>query len=316
MILRVIRARFAVRDVGSVLDLLRAQMPTSEGWPGIVTWTHGIRREGDEATGMTVSMWTDFDAIRAVAGGRTDRDLSEVAASGLLQLVGIDHFEVVEPVDSGPVMFDGAVLGVIRGLIQPGAEPEVHELIRGVRDQVIAAGVVALHVGRRVVSGTSELIVVAIWRDRMSMRTFLQGRRTAIDPRFTGRLTNWRFETFDSITPARLREGVSGPAELVVDAAGICIDATPAVEAVLGMPGELLLRHPLSERSAGADDLAPILVQLNAGEQAEGRWSVVRIDGAQVTVTVRGQPNVPEPGLHTLVLERASDDVGGAEGGT
>src|SRR2546426_11581252 len=118
---------------------------------------------------MTLSMWTDFEAIRAVAGGGTDRDLSEVAASGLLHQVSVDHFEVVEPVDSGPVMLDGAVLGVIRGMIRPGAEPEVHDLIRGVRDQVIAAGVVALHVGRRVVSGTSELIVVAIWRDRVSM---------------------------------------------------------------------------------------------------------------------------------------------------
>ena len=136
--LRVIRARFAVRDVGTVLDLLRAQTPTSEGWPGIVTWTHGIRREGDEASGMTVSMWTDFEAIRAVARGAAFLQPS-IAGKVIAEFTRLSPYlppqaqPLVEPLSERE-------LDILRLLSQGASNKEIAD------DLVITVGTVKNHV--------------------------------------------------------------------------------------------------------------------------------------------------------------------------
>jgi hypothetical protein len=313
VILRVIQASFAVADTAAVLGMLRAETERVRAWEGLLTWTHGLRREGADMHGMTLTAWTDFDAIRAVASaGRVDRDLSPVAATGMLRNPVADHFEVVEPEEEGHPVLDGAVLGVVRGMVKPGSEPRVHELLRETRAEVTAAGVEALHVGRRVIAGMTELLVVAVWRERILLHDFARRRAgPTISRAFTDELTAWRFETYDAITPARLQVPAHGRAALVIDETGALVDVTDGVEGVLGFPGELILRRPLADvvSPSSAVGVALLLDAMRDGARCELPSIVVQGGdgrGDPVTVTLHATPNDPAPGLHTLLVERST----------
>jgi hypothetical protein len=312
VILRVIHATFAASDTAAVLAMLRAEAATVRTWDGLLTWTHGLRRDGAEMHGLTLTAWTDFDAIRAIAAGRIDRDLSSVQSTGILRNLVADHFEVVEPDEEGHPVLDGAVLGVVRGMVKPGSEPRVHELLRDVRAEVAAAGVEALHVGRRVIAGMTELLVVAVWRERVLLHEFARHRTgPTISSVFTDELTAWRFETYDAITASRISVPAHGPAALVIDDAGALVDVTDGVEAVLGFPGELILRRPLADvvSAASAAGIALLLDTVREGDPCELPSIVVQGGdgrGNPVTVPLHATPNDPAPGLHTLLVERSA----------
>jgi PAS domain-containing protein len=311
MILRVVSASFAAADAATVIDLLRAQIPRARAWPGLVSWTHGIRREGEAMHGLTLTVWTDFDAVRAVGNGRIDRDLTPISDTGVIRRVAADHFEMVDPPEGDTLALDGSVLGVVRGMVRPGSEPRVHELVRDVRDEVTAAGVTALHVGRRVIAGMTELVVVAVWRERARLHVFAQRRDgPTIATAFTDELTAWRFETYDAVTPTRLEVPTLGDASILVDDAGICVDVTAGVERVVGFPGELVLRLPVAdlvapESRAAVAELCEALLRDEPRTLADVRirGGDGRGDQSGRRVSVRSEPADQSSGLHRLHLE-------------
>jgi PAS domain-containing protein len=313
MILRLLRASMLPEHVPTVLAALRAETDEARSWPGMVAWTHGIRREGGLVRGLTVSAWTDFDSLRRVAGGHPDRDISDVSASGVLRDVTAEHYELAEPADPTGVVLGGDVLGVIWGTIRPNVEGAVQSMIRSIRPTVSAAGVATLYVGRRIARGRTEIVVVAPWRDRLSLHEFARSRPGgAIDPVFTSYLSNWRFETYDSLSPERLAVEPSGPAVLIVDDGRRCVDTTEGAEAVLGFPGELLLGRTIDE-----------LTSAPAPRTLTRRWSTIRAagggeltlrlapwPGAEIDVRATVERDVPRSGLYSLRLESGASGRG------
>jgi hypothetical protein len=309
VILRLLRASFRPENAPAIIAALRAEANQVRSWPGLLAWTHGVRREGSLIHGLTLSGWSDLDALMRVAGGRPDRDMSEVWRTGALRGVSAAHYELTEPADGADLTFSGDVLGVVWGTIRPNVEGAVHDMVRAIRPTVAAAGVGTLYIGRRVNEQRTEIVVVAPWRDRLSLHEWARTRPVgAIDPAFTSQLDDFRFETYDSIAPERFSGLPSGPAVLTVDDAGLCIDATPGVEAVLGTPGEMLLHHPL--RALVGDGADELLAALTSRTPTDLVLTIRPWPGRSVAIRATVEPDNPRAGLHALSLEAAPDREG------
>ncbi|HEY3522113.1 MAG TPA: PAS domain-containing protein, partial [Candidatus Limnocylindrales bacterium] len=171
----------------------------------------------------------------------------------------------------------------------------------------------ALYAGRRITDEGTEIAVVAVWRDRLSLHAFARSRPTgAIDPAFSSQLEPWLFETYDCLPPDRLTIPPTGPATLVVDEAGRCVDATPGVEGVLGMPGELLIGKGLGEvldgTSRGVLDEA-----LGADRTASVRLRMMPWPGTATEVAAEIDGDVRRDGLRTITLRSVEAGVTAGE---
>jgi PAS domain-containing protein len=165
--------------------------------------------------------------------------------------------------------------------------------------------VLGLHVGRRVRGSTTELVVLALWRDRGSLRRFADGReRGLLDPGFIAQLSRWSFETYECLSPERLLVPPSGPAVLLVNDERRYVDVSTGIEAVLGIPGEFLLHRTVDELTPPEDQPAIDAAWssfLGAGAQ-DGESDVIRPDGIRIRVRYRARARHPQPGLHASVL--------------
>jgi PAS domain-containing protein len=302
VILRLLRATMLPHDMPAVLAALRTEADRAATWPGLLAWTHGVRSAGGVVRGVAVSAWRDFDTLLGHAGGDPDRDVSRVSTTGLVRDVETAHYELTDADESPPVL-RGEALGLVLGTIRPNVEADVHEMVRRIRPTVEAAGVEALYVGRRVVEQRTQLAVVAIWRDRLSLHEFARARPAgAIDPAFRAQLDPWSFETYDCLPPDRLMIDPTGPATLVIDGER-CVDATPGVEAVLGIPGELLIGHELGTLLDEPSRAA-------LGDAAHGRLEPRRIrlrvapwPGRLLHLTAVVDVDVPRAGLYSVTLD-------------
>jgi PAS domain-containing protein len=305
VILRLLRASLAPEDAPRVVAALRADHDRAREWPGLVSWTHGIRREGDIVRGIAMSVWADYDALLRVARGRPDRDISDVSRTNALHDVTTEHYELSESTSDADVTLDAEVLGVITGTIRPHVEGTVHDMIRAIRPSLVPAGVAGLLVGRRVVEQRTEIVVVAPWRDRLSLHEFARSRAVgAIDPAFAAHLDPWRFETFECLSSDRPGAEPWGAAVLVVDDDRRCVDVSPGVEGILGCPGELLLGHTLDDLVEGPTR-ASLRRSWPSTEPAGGgefrlRLAVLRDTVVELRATV--VRDAPRPGLHSLTL--------------
>lgn len=292
------------------MERLRALDVSKPPPPGFAGVTLGVRRTSDSLGFVALSTWTSIEAISAATAGPPDRALLGQPAGRALEGVAIDLFEVPAgpPLPAG-VDYGGA-LGIVWAKVAPHAEAAAHEMIRAVGPEVGAAGVAGIHVGRRVVEGHTELLVVASWRDRLALHAFAQHRaRGTLDPAFLELMTEWRFETYDCVVPGGGSVPLAGPAVLLADDDARYIDASAGIETLLGVPAELVLRRTLAdltpplERPATVERWAAFLA---AGE-ATGTFDVLRPDGGIQPVAFRAVTNCPRPGIHASVLSRLDD---------
>ena len=305
MILRLLTAQVADGQDGEVLRRLRSEVvPSMAGLPGLRALTHGFRHEGSTTRHLALSAWDDFDAILRLAGS-LDRPVAGAPLEELLHHVRIDHFELIEPLDAGVVDLDGPVISLVRGALAPNSDAQAIDMIRNTREEVTAAGVLALHLGRRIHERRTEIVVLAVWRDRSSLRRFARDRPTGpIDPAFIAHLTSWSFETYDCLGLGRIEVPAAGPAVLLADDEGAYVDASPGVEAVLGIPGELLLHRSVAELTGPErqSDFGAAWAAFLRDRHQEGTYALRLPDGRDVTVRFRAVADVPEIGLHASVL--------------
>ena len=309
MIIRLLRGGLPSERSRLLLERLRTPPAevTSSGGP--LSFTYGFRNEPDHLSFLAISSWREFSDI-GDAGGGTSVRRPQAPLGDLVDGVQIEHYKLVEDSPGLPIL-DGAVLGLVWGRIAPNAEGAAHDMVRQVRDEIARAGVLALHVGRRVVDNRSEIVVVALWSSRIALHAFAKGRASGtINPEFLKLMTEWRFETYDCLGPDRFLVPGSGPAVLLADDGGRYVDASPGVEALLGVPGEFIL-HGQLEDITPEENRAEIRVAwrsfLEAGHQ-EGTVVLRRHDGTRLTVKFRARANCPHPGLHASLLSLPGDD--------
>lgn len=307
MIIRLLRGQVPEGQEGPLLDRLREVLQQGKPLPGIVGASFGFRRDGDELGFLALSTWESIDAITSATGGAPDEPI--VSDNIVVPQVSIDLYEVAEATaPTGPS--GGAALGLVWGRVARNAEGVAHEMIRAIAPQVTVAGVTALQVGRRVHDGQTEVLVVATWRDRLALHEFARARTSGtLDPAFLRLLTEWRFETYDALDPAALLVPPRGPAVLLADDDGRYVDASPGIEALIGLPAEMILRQTIADLTPPElrGGIADAWQAFSATGQASGEWTLLRTDGRRVPVAFRAQANCPGPGIHASVLTRLDD---------
>jgi PAS domain-containing protein len=310
VIIRLLRGSLPSERSRLLLERLRA-LPAEVAPPGgLLSFTYGFRNEPDHLSFLAISSWREYSDI-ADADGGTSLTRPQARLGDLLDEAQVEHYELVDDSPGLPVL-DGAVLGLVWGRVAPNAEGAAHDMVRHVRDEITRAGVLALHVGRRVVENQSEIVVVALWSSRIALHTFAKGRASGtINPEFLKLMTHWRFETYDCVGPDRFLVPGSGPAVLLADDDGRYVDASPGVEALLGVPGEFILHGQLEDvtpEGSRAEIQLAWRSFLEAGHQ-EGMLELRRHDGTRLTVKFRAEANCPHPGLHASLLSLPADDA-------
>src|ERR1700704_5483784 len=98
-------------------------------------------------------------------------------------------------------------------------------------------------------------------------------------------------------------------AVLLADDDGRYVDASPGIEALIGVPAEMILRQTIADLTPPElrGDIRDAWQAFSANGQASGRWTLVRPDGRRVPVAFRAQANCPSPGIHASVLTRLDD---------
>jgi heme-degrading monooxygenase HmoA len=325
VILRLFRSGVPTGAEAAHVQRLRERIiPRLRETPGLLAWTHGFRYASSGLQALTLSCWADYDAILAATRNDPSAAVHDVPIDDIVSDVRIDHYELAQPFDAGIVELDGAVIGMITATTTPRTEAVVQEMVRNVRPRVFDAGAVALQLGRRVTGKQTEIVILAVWTSRLAMDRWARSRpEGAVDPAFLANLEAWSFETFDCLSPGDLAHRGDGPAVLVVDGSLTLVDASRGVEAILGVPGELLLGRRLGDLvraingapigvSGGVSEpgtptlLEPAFRILVFGETGEARGELaLAVPGSlPVTSRYRAAQNVPIRGLQSIVLVR------------
>jgi PAS domain-containing protein len=307
MILRLWRAPILPGLEAAFLDRLRVFVPRFQAAPEPLDFTYGFRHEAGRTTFLAVSAWSDMAAIEDAARGN-GLTLSNVGLEEFADDIGIETYERLPPISDYLATEDGRVLGVVTATIQPGREVTAQAMIDRGATAALGAGALAAHVGRRLDRDQVSVAVVVVWPKRDTMTRFVRSRDIpALDPAFTAHLSTWRFETYNVVAPERLIMPAEGPAVLIVDGEGRYLEATPGIEAVLGVPGELL--HGRSILELAADDAARADLRRRFLETgvSHGIIDVLRPDGRRARLRYRSVADVPAPGLRASVLTAPTD---------
>lgn len=314
MIIRLLHAQVPDGRELAFLERLRGIVESGPRPDGLAAASFGFRRDSGELHFLALTTWESIDAIAEASGSGPASPI--VTDDEIVPKISIDLFEAAAD-STWPDAMSGTTLGLIRGRVARHAEVTAHEMVRAVAPEVARAGVTALSVGRRIDEGEVELLIVATWRDRLSLHRFGQGRTSGtLDPAFVSLMTDWRFETWDVLDPGALLLPPAGSAILLADDQGRFVDASVGIEALLGLPAELILRRTI-------EDLTPPDLRTDFGERwraflraghASGRWTLQRADGTPVVFAFRAQANCPTTGVHASVLTRADDVSGGDDG--
>ena len=279
-------------------------IPAQVALGGFSGATFGVRRSENGLGFLALSSWQTIDAISAATAGPPDAMLPGRGHEGTLEGLTVDLFEAAdEPFQLAGG--GGGALGIVWGTVAQHAEGRAHEMIRAVAPEVGLAGVADLKVGRRVIENRTELLVVAVWRDRLALHQFAMRRRGAtLDPGFLELMSDWRFETYDCLAPGSSLVPAPGPAILLIDREGCCVDASPGVEAVFGMPAELILRRTFADlcSAAGLESWLAVRTALRGGGAQSGELEIDHPDGHQVVLGYRAQADCPIPGIEAWIL--------------
>ncbi|HEX5451259.1 MAG TPA: hypothetical protein VFW86_02615, partial [Candidatus Limnocylindrales bacterium] len=241
MILRLWSGRLLPGREAALMHRLRTAIPHVAA-TDVIDFTYGVRHDGDRMSFIVLSDWSDYDAVRVAAGGDPSGTVTGQTMDDLFETCQAEMYERLPPDPTPLDAGEGRVIGVVSGRVIPQHEASAQRMVDGSARAALDAGALAAHLGRRLDGELTRILVVVVWPKRSAMARFVRSREMpALDPAFTAHLVDWRFETYTMLSPERLMlPADAGPAVIVVDHEGRYVDTTPAIEAVLGVPGEVL----------------------------------------------------------------------------
>jgi PAS domain-containing protein len=310
MIVRLWRARLRPGAEAELLERLRGVIPRLQGPEGPLDFTYGSRHEDGATHFLTVSVWPDFAALLEATAGDVSNPVYGLELDDLCETSVAESYERVPPEPDKLDLADGRVLGLVWGRVKPNHEGIAQSMIDRSAAAALGAGALRAHLGRRLSASAMEVLVVVVWPQRETMARFVRSRDVpAIDPAFAAHLSEWRFETYNALAPDRLLVPPDGPAVLVVDSEGRCVDATPGIENVLGIPAEMLYGRSIQDLGIDPSAHPDEVRRYETDGIAAGLIDLLRPDGTTVRVRYRSVANVPGPGLHATVLERPDEGL-------
>jgi PAS domain-containing protein len=312
MILRIVLGRFPSDLDAKVLVDERGRLArTARDVAGLDSLIVGARRS--ETTGDTaieaaiVSVWTDVSLMaRATDVAEQDRFLGRRLQLPL-QVDDAVHFEIVGRTFAALPPTDTAYLRILTVRSRPNEEARLIETLRGQQRRFVDLGLVASHLGRRVIGRECEAVTVGVWPDRATIRRATGGG--AERPLFEQDLTDWldrlHLDTYDGIEIAPRLPTVSGPPIFVIDEDLRIVDITANGAATLGWPAEDLVGRSVVDISLVEAEAQPEAWEtlLQKG-RVSGESAFLVPDAGAVFLRFIAKRDVPIVGRHTVLIHR------------
>jgi PAS domain-containing protein len=254
-----------------------------------------------------VTVWRDVTLMaRATAVDEQDRFLGTRLRLPI-EVGEAQHYEIVGRTFAALPPETAAYLRVMTLRARPNEEARLIETLRDQQTRFVDLGLVASHIGRRVVGQECEAVTVGVWPDRATIRKATGGRPER--PLFAEDLADWsdrlHLDTYDGIEIAPRLPAASGPPIYVIDEDLRIVDITAAAAATIGWPSEDLVGRSVLDISLAEPVVRaePWRTLLHEGRvSGEGPWLVP--DTGAVYVRYIAERDVPISGRHTVLVHR------------
>ncbi|HET8785269.1 MAG TPA: hypothetical protein VFM38_06505, partial [Candidatus Limnocylindrales bacterium] len=233
MILRIVFGRFPTDlDANALVDARGRLSRVALDVPGLESLIVGARRSSmpgaDTVEAAIVSVWTDATLMaRATDPGEQDRFLA-TRLQLPLQVDAAVHYEIVGRTFAALPPEKTVYLRVLTLRARPNEEARLVETLRNQQRRFVDLGLVASHIGRRVIGRECEAVTVGVWPDLATIRRARDGLPER--PLFEQDLTDWvdriGLETYDGIEIAPRLPASSGPSTFLIDEQLRIVDIT------------------------------------------------------------------------------------------
>ena len=320
MILRIVFGRLPSGTDAAALVELRGQLArAARDVPGVDSLIVGARqallsgeRGAAPVEAAIITVWRDAESM-ARATGIDERDRFLLDRLRLpLEVDRAVHYEIVERTFAALPPETSAYLRVVTVRARPHDEARLLDTLREWHPRLVAMGLVASHLGRRVIDGTCEAVTVGVWPDRATIRAARSGGPER--PLFEQELAPWsdtvRIETYDGIEIAPRLPAAVGPPILILDDDLRIVDLTAAAAAALGWEAVELVGRSLQELS-GTDPEEFGRRRETLRQQGwianEVTWQVP--GAGEVFLRYLARKDEPIPGRHTVLVHRWNEPV-------
>ena len=285
------RAAFDVRGLDSLIVGIRRPRPASAD---------------AEVPAAIISLWRDVESmVRAIGYDEADRFL-DARLHLTFRVDRAVHYETVGRAFAGLPPETTAYLRMTTFRAGPNEEARLIETLRTRQQRLVGMGLIASHLGRRVVGTDCEAITVGVWPDLAAVG---QEAGASEEPLFADEIAGWsdrmRFESFDGIEIAPRLPAASGPPVLVVDEELTIVDITATAAAILGWAAADLIGRSLVEISRRD----PVVLERDRRTleregfvAGEGSWKVQ--EEGQVFVRYVAARDRPIAGRHAVLVHR------------
>ncbi len=315
MILRIVLGRLpSGTDANALLELRDKLARAARDVPGLDSLIVGARRALLSKTGgdlpveaAIITVWRDVDSMaRATGVDEQDRFLGHRLRLPL-EIDGAVHYEIVGRTFAALPPETTAYLRIITVRARPNEEARLIETLRARLPQLVEMGLVASHLGRRIVGGEFEAVTVGVWPDQDTLLAATGGGPERI--LFEQELAHWsdrlHLETYDGIEIAPRLPEASGPPIFIMDDQLRIVDVTATAAAALGREPDDLVGRSLQELSrTDPEDFArnTDALRQHGAVAGEAKWHVP--DSGEVFLRYVARKDVPIPGRHTVLVHR------------
>jgi PAS domain-containing protein len=318
MILRIVMGRLpAGFDASSLVELRGRLGRSARDVPGLESLILGARHATSgtaesQVEAAFVTVWRDAALMaRATDVGEQDRFLG-LRLHLPLEVDDAVHYEIVGRTFAALPPESAAYLRILTVRARPNEEARLVETLRAQQPKLVDLGLVASHLGRRVVGKECEAVTVGVWPDLATIRRATRGR--AERPLFESDLADWidraHLEMFDGIEIAPRLPVASGPPIYIIDEHLRIVDLTAAAAAAIGWPLDDLVGRSVLDISLADPEVreAPWQILLEQGSvSGEGPWLVP--DSGAVFIRYIAERDVPISGRHAVLVHRWHEPV-------
>lgn len=311
--MRIVMGRFpAGFDARALVELRGRLGRAARDVPGLESLIVGARRASagsaeSPVEAALVTVWRDVALMaRATDIEEQDRFLG-LRLRLPLEVVEAVHYELVGRTFAALPPESAAYLRILTVRAGPNEEARLIETLRDQQPRLVDLGLVASHLGRRVVGKEYEAVTVGVWPDLATIRRATRGRVER--PLFEEEIADWidrtHLETFDGIEIAPRLPAASGPPIYIIDENLRIVDITASAAAAIGWPLEELVGRSVLDISLADPEVraAPWHTLLEEGSvSGEGPWLVP--DSGAVFIRYVAARDVPITGRHAVLVHR------------
>jgi PAS domain-containing protein len=313
MILRIVAGMLAAgTDAGGLLGLRDRLTRSARDVAGLDSLIVGVRPSGRQRPGESavITVWRDAESmLRATGVDEADRFLGTRLRLEL-QVERAEHYEIVGRTFAALPPDDVAYVRVVRVRSRPNQESDLMDTLREQQPRLVDLGLIASHVGLRVVGKDVEAVSVGVWPDDSAIDAAASGGPDY--PLYHDELQPWAdrltVEAYEGLEIAPRLPAEAGPPIFIIDDDLRIVDITASAAARLGWPAADLVGRSVRDLSLASDAVVDARHGLLL---AEGTLSIESIwhipDAGSVYLRLAARRDVPIPGRHTVLVRRHSD---------